>query len=255
MNYQKIYYQLIQKRKTELFEGYGEKHHIIPRCMGGSNEAENLVRLTAREHFIAHILLVKIYPKNKKLNYAVWRLLNDKRGRKVTSRQYEIARKNIASNNSCPEKRYKASIKLKGRKFDEAWKEKISIANSGRKLSNEHIERIREANLGRKLTDEHKEKLLLANLGSHKSDETKLKISEKAKNRKASEETKLKISNSQKGKIVSEETRRKLSIIAKERKYKIIICPHCGKEGANHNMKRFHFDNCKLKKETYEKER
>ena len=40
-------------------EGYTESHHILPRSMGGSNEKANLVNLTAREHFICHILLTK----------------------------------------------------------------------------------------------------------------------------------------------------------------------------------------------------
>lgn len=40
---------------------YYEKHHIIPRCIGGSDNELNLVLLTAREHFLAHYLLCKIY--------------------------------------------------------------------------------------------------------------------------------------------------------------------------------------------------
>ena len=52
------YYKLIETRKNLVREEYTEKHHIIPRSLGGSNKKENLVRLTAREHFIAHLLLV-----------------------------------------------------------------------------------------------------------------------------------------------------------------------------------------------------
>jgi hypothetical protein len=61
MNYKKIYDQLIEKRKKEIPEGYKENHHIIPECMGGSDDKENMVYLSAREHFIAHWLLAKIY--------------------------------------------------------------------------------------------------------------------------------------------------------------------------------------------------
>lgn len=74
MNYQKIYNQLIEKRKqniltkirvntkAELYDGiYTETHHIIPKCMNGSNDSSNLVELTAREHFVAHKLLFKMY--------------------------------------------------------------------------------------------------------------------------------------------------------------------------------------------------
>ena len=66
MNYYKIYKSLIQKRLKDpahLEVEYTEKHHIIPRSIDHSKEYDpnNLVILTAREHFIAHALLVKIY--------------------------------------------------------------------------------------------------------------------------------------------------------------------------------------------------
>lgn len=63
MNYQKIYDSLILKRKSSPPKNgeYSEKHHIKPRCIGGDDSKENIVSLTAREHFIAHYLLAKIY--------------------------------------------------------------------------------------------------------------------------------------------------------------------------------------------------
>jgi hypothetical protein len=68
MNYQRIYDQLIERAVQRCnMDGYTEKHHIIPKCMGGNNDPENLVRLTAREHFIAHWLLWRIHPTNHKL--------------------------------------------------------------------------------------------------------------------------------------------------------------------------------------------
>jgi len=67
MNYSKIYDKLIEKAKNRNIEGYCERHHIIPRCMGGSDDKENLVDLTPEEHYLAHQLLVKIYPDNLKL--------------------------------------------------------------------------------------------------------------------------------------------------------------------------------------------
>ena len=54
MNYEKIYNQIIERAKNRVLEGYGEKHHIIPKCMGGKNNLDNLVNLTAREHFLSH---------------------------------------------------------------------------------------------------------------------------------------------------------------------------------------------------------
>jgi hypothetical protein len=61
MNYHKLYNSIIQNRKQNPIEGYTETHHIIPRSLGGTNDKENLVDLTAREHFICHLLLTKMY--------------------------------------------------------------------------------------------------------------------------------------------------------------------------------------------------
>jgi hypothetical protein len=62
MKYDKIYDDLIERARGRLIEGYVEKHHIVPKCMGGSDDASNLVSLTPEEHYIAHQLLVKIHP-------------------------------------------------------------------------------------------------------------------------------------------------------------------------------------------------
>lgn len=70
MNYEKIYIDLINNAKHKSYTGYFENHHIIPKSIGGSDEVGNLVLLSAREHFVAHQLLVKIFPKNDKLLYA-----------------------------------------------------------------------------------------------------------------------------------------------------------------------------------------
>ena len=49
------------------------------------------------------------------------------------------------------------------------------------------------------------------------------------------------------GRERSEETKRKISESSKGKKYKIVKCPHCGQEGGENLMKRYHFDNCKYK--------
>lgn len=91
MNYQRIYDQIIERAKLEVQgrilnrkkwkeskgeEGvYYESHHIIPKCLGGTGRAyqwehENIVLLTAREHFLCHWLLHRIYPDSRSLLYA-----------------------------------------------------------------------------------------------------------------------------------------------------------------------------------------
>jgi len=64
MDYQRIYNDIVRRGKNRLFEGYTESHHIVPRCMGGTDDLDNLVNLTAEEHYVCHQLLVKIYPDN-----------------------------------------------------------------------------------------------------------------------------------------------------------------------------------------------
>jgi hypothetical protein len=94
MNYKKIYDNLIAKRKIEkLFKEqsyYCETHHIIPRCIGGSDEQDNLINLYAREHFIAHLLLCKIYFNEKGLIFALWRMCN---GANIQRKKYKISSK------------------------------------------------------------------------------------------------------------------------------------------------------------------
>lgn len=105
MNYKKIYDSLINKWKTideSLIDKtrYLEKHHIIPRCMGGSDDEENIISMYARDHIIAHMLLSLIYPDNNDLAFAVVSLsMNSKftTGRveersRVSSRMFEFFR-------------------------------------------------------------------------------------------------------------------------------------------------------------------
>lgn len=73
MNYQKIYSDLIERAQNRILTGvYAERHHIVPRCMGGSDDESNMATLTGREHFIAHHLLVKIHPHSGHLATAAF---------------------------------------------------------------------------------------------------------------------------------------------------------------------------------------
>lgn len=62
MDYQRIYREFIADRKAKPQpEGYSERHHILPRSLGGGDEVENLIILTAEDHFFAHLLLAKTH--------------------------------------------------------------------------------------------------------------------------------------------------------------------------------------------------
>lgn len=75
MNYQVHYDRLIAKACSRAkLEGYTEQHHIVPLSLGGSTEQSNLITLTAREHFVAHLLLFKSNPNHKGLAYAAYRM-------------------------------------------------------------------------------------------------------------------------------------------------------------------------------------
>lgn len=97
MNYQRIYEALMASRKQETTpDTYHEKHHILPRSLGGGDDPENLVILTGREHYLAHWLLAKIHGGSQWA--AVWfmshgRGCNSGRGARITARQFEAARK------------------------------------------------------------------------------------------------------------------------------------------------------------------
>ena len=70
MNYTKIYNNLITRAQNRIIEGYVEVHHIVPRRLNGSNDPTNLVALTPEEHYLCHLMLVKIHPTNRKLLHA-----------------------------------------------------------------------------------------------------------------------------------------------------------------------------------------
>lgn len=108
MNYQNVYNLIIEKRIKEPAskQGYFETHHIIPRSLGGTDNKDNLVELTAREHFLCHWLLVNIHKDNignyKKMIYA-FNLMCTSSGNqnRYFSKNYEIARKLYSENHPC----------------------------------------------------------------------------------------------------------------------------------------------------------
>lgn len=123
MNYKSIYDNIIAHAISNVIEGYGEIHHIIPKCMGGSDIPENLVKLSARQHYIAHILLTKIYPNNNKLTYAGNMMTN-----LTNSRGYESVKRSFSENhpNKNPEFR---------RYISELMTDRVVVASTCKKLS------------------------------------------------------------------------------------------------------------------------
>lgn len=72
MNYKAVYDRLMSRaRERGRPDGYCERHHVVPKCLGGTNQEDNLVFLTAKEHFMAHKLLVRMHPSVKGVWYAL----------------------------------------------------------------------------------------------------------------------------------------------------------------------------------------
>lgn len=147
--YNNWYNNIIYSAKGRVnYIGYTEKHHIIPKSLGGSNNKLNIVRLTAREHFVCHLLLTKMLTGNAKhkMSFALNRMIsyNIKHQRYIpSSKIYEIVRKFrsdaiSAAHKGIPETKesnIKRSVALKGinkTPLSASTKEKISKANKGR---------------------------------------------------------------------------------------------------------------------------
>jgi hypothetical protein len=142
MNYNKIYNDLIglaQSRVT--VDGYKERHHIIPKSMGGSDDESNLVDLTAREHFIAHNCLARIYGGREW--YAVVRMA--KQCQVTNSRLFEIARIKRSEEH-----------KKGGWKHTDAERQAKSLRQTGKKASPDRSINISAAKKGKPLSEKNR---------------------------------------------------------------------------------------------------
>lgn len=201
MNYQAHYDRLVERAKNRILTGYVERHHATPRCMGGTDDKSNIVSLTAREHFVAHQLFVKIYPKNCGLIAAVnYFNVRKKNGvvvqyTKTTSRIYEWLRvrhaKQMSINNKgkkmTPEQIAKAAASHVGKKRSDEAKANMSRGAKARKISDEGRAALRAA----KLLEAQKRKaagIPHHNAGRIQTEEEKLKKSLALKGHKQSPE-------------------------------------------------------------------
>lgn len=108
MDYKRHYDLLIERAKSRQPTGYVEKHHIVPRCIGGTDETSNLVKLTPEEHYVAHQLLVKMYPDNDLLVYAANKMTISSKNTKRNNRRYgwlkrryqSVCKKRVGKKNS-----------------------------------------------------------------------------------------------------------------------------------------------------------
>lgn len=95
MNYSLIYDSLMDRAESRSISSYTESHHIIPKCMGGSDDLSNLVDLTPEEHYLAHQLLCKIHPNHSGLSFAALAMTS---GKNRNNKVYGWLRKQHALN-------------------------------------------------------------------------------------------------------------------------------------------------------------
>jgi len=152
------YYNIINRAKTRSLNDYKEKHHIIPKCMGGDNTKNNLVELTAREHFVCHRLLVKMVPVafKQKMVYAIWSMANKENLHqtrvKATSTVYEQLRKSFSKTHSAwMKENHHFKDPEVFQRFLESLKTRRPTGRPGRKLSEETREKLRN----KTWTDKH----------------------------------------------------------------------------------------------------
>ena len=168
MNYQRIHDAIIDRARNRTLQGYCEKHHIIPRCMNGTNFPDNLVFLTAREHFIVHKLLCEIYPNESKLFFA-YRMMAYMTRSKDNIRDYYISSREF--NRIRILAREQMSILAKRRPhrpLSRSTLDKMAATRkqNGYRHSNETKKKMSIAKLGQKYTATHRKNLSLALTGN-----------------------------------------------------------------------------------------
>jgi hypothetical protein len=210
------YYRIIENAKIRLLNGYTERHHIIPKSLGGSDNSENIVTLTAKEHFVCHRLLTKMTEGNQryKMLHALGCFVQDGGNvkRNISGKQYETARNSIRE----------ARI---GMQHTDETRVKMSKLAKGRVPWNKGLTGVQQ------ISEEHKQSM--KNLYAGKS------LDERYGNTQKANEIKEKISSSKLGKpsgmlgkTHTDETKNKMSRAMKGKRgpQQRVVCPCCHEE-------------------------
>jgi len=170
-HYLSRYYKIIEYYKHNPVDGFVEKHHILPRCKGGTDGVENLILLPTRVHFICHYLLHKAYPNDVQLAHAFAMMgVNNAYQQRCVSRLYEksklarsLALRGVPRSEDVKQKLRKPKQNKENYKKPKSTKHKENISRSlrGRKVTwmnkvkessayIEHVERKKEQSLAKK---------------------------------------------------------------------------------------------------------
>lgn len=206
--YYSWYTSIIEKARLRQSAGYVEKHHIIPQSLGGTNSKDNIVNLSAREHFICHWLLTKcVSLQVEKMKYALWLMMNMKNDHqseryKINSHTYALLKERLVSTFSKQQTGRIMSEETK-RKISETRKRKIAEGSLKVNENKEKYKLIAEKKKGKLLSEDTKQKISNGNTGKIRSEEQKQFLSNLYKGSVRRIEVKEKISNSMKEQYAS----------------------------------------------------
>lgn len=228
--YTKWYYLIVNSALTRNNAGYSERHHIIPKSLGGSNEQSNIVTLSAREHFVCHLLLTKmtVGGQRRSMCYAAWQMTHNINGKRYipTSKMYELLKKRLSES-------------YKGVPKSEETKRKLSLAHKGKP--------------GTPHTEEHKQYMSRLYKGKPKNYASFLGKKHTSETKAKQSEIKRGENNPMFGRMQSEETINRIKQAQINVPKPKFTCNCCGKiVGGKSNFLRWHGDNCK-EKQNYQK--
>lgn len=214
--YTRIYNSIILAATNRIKQDniYYERHHIIPKSLGGSNDSKNLVYLTGREHLICHLLLIRMtHGKNKaKMISAAWSMANlenpNQQRQRLTARQYAVLREQFSKSHS---------IRMK----------------NNNPMHDPAVREVYDASIKRRGKTP-------GMTGKRHSEETKRKIKEKNKNQYVPLEKRIAASIFHSNR--SPELTEKYKAIHSSN----IKCEHCGKLSNPGTYARWHGNNCKI---------
>lgn len=225
------YFNIVEAASSRLMTE-GEKHHIIPRSLGGTNNKENIVKLTYREHFICHWLLTKMVVGSDK-NKMCYALHCMGRSSRFHEREMKAWQKQLTE-------------KYNRKKRPSINKGKITVRDNNGKvfhvtrddprwISGEicHVSKGTKRNWTKEEVDLH----YASRRGRPKTEEWLEKVRGREPWNKGLNNTRT---------WSEEEKTRRLKTVNRNKKARI-VCPHCHKVGGEPAMKRWHFDNCKEK--------
>lgn len=222
MNYYLIYTKLIERARNRITDLYTEKHHIIPRCLKGTDDLENIVALTPEEHYVAHQLLVKMHPGNSSLVFAAHMMGGTRKGNKI----YGWLRRKYSEEKSRTMKGRPPNNK--GKPCSDEKKEKHRLSSTGRIHSEETKKRMSEIKIGNTYGIGNKSRT-----GQKQSIEERIKKSEALSGDK----------NPNYGITLSDERKENIRLAMKNRPK--LECPHCQKLFDPTNYSRYHGEKCK----------